>query len=77
MAAKNLKWLDTCVKRVHDCATLLSTLKTANVVARALAEAIEEVARRAGTTPSSGRFVAETGIEIGEWGKLKGREVLE
>ena len=55
----------------------LPNLRTANVVAGAMVEAVAEVARRAGTTPSSGRFVTETAVETSEWRKMRGREVLE
>ena len=61
----------------------LPTLRTARVVARAMAQAVAEVARRAGTTPSCGRFVARVGIEMavrpseGERrGVEEGRELL-
>lgn len=61
----------------------LPTLRTARVVARAMAEAVAEVARRAGTTPSYGGFVARVGIEMavrpseGERrGVEEGRELL-
>ena len=54
----------------------LPTPRTAPVVAMALAQAVAEVARRAGTNPSSGKFLASIGLDIRMGKVVREREVL-
>jgi len=62
---------------------VLPGLRTAPVVAATLMEAVKEVATRSGLTPSSGRFVANVGLEVrcrprrSERGVAVGPEELE